>query len=98
MHIFFCCRSHLTVPELDIVLESCPLLCEIDLGFCDGLSPLLLSRLVEGCPGLRSINVEGCREIGEASVAILARCTRLTHLNFSHCTNLQVGITNGVHG
>lgn len=78
-------RSHITRAEVAIITESCPVLQDIDFGFCDNLDHLMIQTLYELCPNLHKINVEGCEKVDRKCLKYLARCKKLTHLNFSHC-------------
>ena len=78
-------RSNITHPEIAILSEMCPLLTDVDFGFCDNLNCDMIQNLVENCQGLQKINVEGCDKIDHNCIKCLSKCKKLSHLNFSHC-------------
>lgn len=78
-------RSHITHPEVAILTECCPLLEDIDFGFCDSLNCEMIKTVSENCPNLKRINVEGCEKMDYKCTRYLTMCKELTHLNFSHC-------------
>ncbi|WAR09666.1 FXL17-like protein, partial [Mya arenaria] len=87
--LFISDRTNLYPPELAIVLESCPHLCEIDIGFCDKITCELINCLASYAQNLTHINVEGCNYFDEGCVENLVKLKRLSHLNLSHCTAIQ---------
>lgn len=82
-------RASVTNTEVAIFTESCPLLQEIDFGFCDSLNCDNLRFLSENCKNLFSLNIEGCEQVDHRSLRYIVRCKNLTHMNFSHCVQIQ---------
>lgn len=82
-------RASVTNTEVAIFTESCPLLQEIDFGFCDSLNCDNLRFLSENCKNLVSLNIEGCEQVDHRSLRYIVHCKTLTHMNFSHCVQIQ---------
>ena len=78
-------RTNITHAEVAILSEMCPLLSDIDFGFCDNLGSDMIHTLVENCKQLRKLNVEGCDKIDHNCIKCLSKCKKLSCLNFSHC-------------
>ena len=78
-------RTNITHAEVAILSEMCPLLNNIDFGFCDDLNCDMIHTLVENCKELRKLNIEGCDKIDHNCVKCLSKCKKLSCLNFSHC-------------
>ena len=78
-------RTNITHAEVAILSEMCPMLTDLDLGFCDALNGEMIQSLVENCQGLEKINVEGCDKVDHNCIKCLSKCKKLSHLNFSHC-------------
>ena len=78
-------RTNITHAEVAILSEMCPMLTDLDLGFCDALNGEMIQSLVENCHGLEKINVEGCDKVDHNCIKCLSKCKKLSHLNFSHC-------------
>lgn len=79
-------RTELTLAEVSVLTKYCPLLQEVDLGFCFNLSKPMLDCFVSNCKNLERINLEGCKLITDDCVRILTKAKHLKHLNFSHCS------------
>lgn len=87
-------RMNITHAVVAIVTESCPMLQQIDFGFCDNLSSDMLQCLPDNCLNLRKINIEGCDTLDHRSLTYFVKCKKLSHMNFSHCMFIQdSGIT-----
>ena len=78
-------RTNITHAEVAIMSEMCPMLTDLDLGFCDNFSCDMIQSLIENCKCLKKINVEGCNKIDHNCIKCLSKCKKLSHLNFSHC-------------
>ena len=78
-------RTNITHAEVAILSEMCPLLNDIDFGFCDNLNCDMIRTLVDNCKELRKLNVEGCDKIDHKAVQCLSKSKNLSCLNFSHC-------------
>lgn len=66
---------------------------------CDALQPRFLpyprQALAQGVPGLRCISLRRCE--GLASVAALARLTRLEDLDLSYCAHADAAAVGAAH-
>lgn len=73
----------------------CPRLRELTVKFCDGLTSTVFRALVENCPCLQSLNVEGSRVCDTECFYLMARFLHLRYLNLSHCDLLDdLGLIN----
>ena len=78
-------RTNITPAEVAILSEMCPMLIDVDLGFCDNLNGEMINTLVENCKSLKKLNVEGCSKIDHNCIKCMSKCKKLSCLNFSHC-------------
>ena len=64
----------------------------MDLCYCDKLDNQSLALIEEKCPQLKTLNLAGCRALTEVKGSYWApsRVSPLTHLDISHCGNLNV--------
>ncbi|XP_060072396.1 F-box/LRR-repeat protein 2-like [Ylistrum balloti] len=85
-------RQMLSVSEVSVFTEFCPLLTDVDLGFCSTCSADILEYFVLNCENLERINVEGCHMVADECCEVLAKAKRLKHLNFSHCIITDAGL------
>lgn len=67
----------------------CPRLRELTVKFCDGLTSTVFRALMENCPQLQSLNVEGSRVCDRECFLLIAGFLHLRHLNLSHCNFLD---------
>lgn len=68
------------------IIRFCPRLYKIDCSFCAGITCQAIVNLVEYCPNLVDINVEGSN-IQDRAVQAMSKLN-LKSLNLSHCTKL----------
>lgn len=85
-------RPDLNEAEVSVFTEFCPLLMDVDLGFCTTCTASILEYFAKNCESLESVNVEGCPLVGDDCCKVLAKCKKLKHLNFSHCIVTDVGL------
>lgn len=57
----------------------------LDVGFSVDVNCAAVSALVDACPELSHLNVEGCKAMDDAAVAALCRLPCFLSLNISHC-------------
>ncbi|XP_064460557.1 F-box/LRR-repeat protein 7-like [Ornithodoros turicata] len=62
-----------------------PQLKSLDVGFSSDVSSETIARFVKNCPCLTYLNVEGCRDVDEATVMQICRWKYLDTLILSHC-------------
>ncbi|XP_069132139.1 F-box/LRR-repeat protein 2-like [Argopecten irradians] len=87
-------RQVLSLPEVAIFTEFCPMLIDVDLGFCSPCSAEILECFIANCEHLERINVEGCDMVADECCKILAKAKNLKHLNFSHCLITDFGVSH----
>lgn len=67
------------------VAACCHRLEKLTAKFCDGLTENTFRSLVENCPDLYYLNVEGSRVCSSECYHLMANFSVLRHLNLSHC-------------
>ncbi|CAC5415656.1 FBXL2_20 [Mytilus coruscus] len=78
-------RENISESEVAVFTEYTSNLQHLDLGFCQNMNITMLSIIVNKCPMLESINLEGDTCLKPGSLQILSRCEHLKEMNFSHC-------------
>ncbi|CAG2241013.1 unnamed protein product [Mytilus edulis] len=78
-------RENISESEVAVFTEYTSNLQHLDLGFCQNMNIPMLSIIVNKCPILESINLEGDTCFKPGSLQILSRCEHLKEMNFSHC-------------
>ncbi|KAI8507598.1 hypothetical protein Bbelb_149780 [Branchiostoma belcheri] len=81
-------RNELTITEVSVFVKYCSMLQQLDMGFCKVLDLTMLHIIVDSCPQLELVNVEGCDSIRDSCLTVLSRLPKLTVLNLSHCTSV----------
>ena len=81
-------RDEVHLSEIQSMVENCPNIREIDMGFTSGLKNSMFSLIVSSCQMITSLNVEGCEEITDSLISRLILLPRLNTLSLSHCTKL----------
>ncbi|XP_078683947.1 uncharacterized protein LOC144917597 isoform X2 [Branchiostoma floridae x Branchiostoma belcheri] len=81
-------RNELTITEVSVFVKYCGMLQQLDMGFCKVLDLTMLHIIVDSCPQLELVNVEGCDSIRDSCLTVLSRLPKLTVLNLSHCTSV----------
>ena len=82
-------RDNLSVTEMEFIAETCPMLQELDLGFCENVHTQILGVLRKKCKNIEILNIEGCNKVDDFCVKQIVYLDKLRELNMSHCT--QVG-------
>eukprot|EP00058_Branchiostoma_floridae_P025823 XP_002611313.1 hypothetical protein BRAFLDRAFT_73295 [Branchiostoma floridae] len=81
-------RNELTITEVSVFVKYCGMLQHLDMGFCKVLDLTMLHIIVDNCPQLELVNVEGCDSIRDSCLMVLSRLSKLKVLNLSHCTSV----------
>ncbi|XP_078602854.1 uncharacterized protein LOC144876934 [Branchiostoma floridae x Branchiostoma japonicum] len=81
-------RNELTITEVSVFVKHCGMLQHLDMGFCKVLDLTMLHIIVDNCPQLELVNVEGCDSIRDSCLMVLSRLAKLKVLNLSHCTSV----------
>ncbi|XP_033751799.1 F-box/LRR-repeat protein 2-like [Pecten maximus] len=87
-------RQMLSVSEVSVFTEFCPLLTDVDLGFCSTCSADILECFILNCENLERINIEGCHLVADECCKVLAKAQHLRYLNFSHCIITDAGVSH----
>lgn len=74
---------------LQQVAASCTKLRELTVKFCDGLTEDTFKLLMENCPDILYLNIEGSYVYGSKSYHMMAGLHQLRYLNLSHCQALD---------
>ncbi|XP_022079621.1 F-box/LRR-repeat protein 20-like [Acanthaster planci] len=80
-------REELSLGEMQ-ALASCPLLTDLNLGFCDNVNGRVLDEIIRCCLHLEVINMEGCERIDDDVASQFPSLPHLKALNLSHCTKM----------
>lgn len=78
-------RGSSLVPVVADCAERIRRLQQLDVGFSSDVTVATVSRLVEHCPELLHLNVEGCKTVDDDVLECLTRLTQFMSLNMSHC-------------
>ena len=87
----YLCGQCVDYEEILFIVQSCPQLQILDLGFVTTLLDTFISAIAENCENLEYLNVEGCSEFSPACIHMLCQegqVPQLKGLNVSHCTKL----------
>lgn len=82
-------RCHITSAAVLRLAASCRTLERLDVSFVESVPAAAVRALVEGCPALREVGLEGCLRLGDDSVLELARAARLEDVNLRYCEFLS---------
>jgi hypothetical protein len=71
------------------ITETCCLLQSLTLRFCM-VTDITMSRIAEGCPDLKELDLICCNEITDLGIIYLTeRCHNLRHFAFTECENIS---------
>ncbi len=82
-------RDDLTNIEVADISLNCPMLRELDVGFCDGMNLLTIKAIASELTNLDTINLEGISHIDYDCIKQLCRLKKLKVLNVSHCNFIE---------
>lgn len=85
-HLELCSLDTLCSTTIDRIADCCPMIQQLELSFCDYLTYKVVERMCERMQGLTSVNLEGCRLVGEQSVQLLATLPRLSTVQLAYCS------------
>ena len=85
-------EPYMSSPEVCVLLENCPRLQELDIGFWNTCQKFHLNFILEKCHHIEKYNLEGCEFIKDACAVLISETKIAKELNFSHCTLEDPGV------
>ena len=82
------CVGDETLDEMAAALRA---LRHLDLDCCSEVTNAGLASLGRWCNDIDTLNLRKCTEIGDEGMGHLAKCPKLTALDISYCTKIEIG-------